>query len=86
MLLYWTVCSSYANLVTSFLFLFSLSVKILEKRHIIREKKDKYVMREREVLSKLDHPFFVRLAFTFQDSEKLCILLQMSLKWCHPIM
>lgn len=47
------------------------AIKILEKRHIIREKKDKYVMREREVLSKLDHPFFVRLAFTFQDSEKL---------------
>jgi len=49
-------------------------VKVLEKRHIIREKKAQYVSREKEVLSRLNHPFFVRLYFTFQDKEKLCIL------------
>ncbi|XP_022091450.1 3-phosphoinositide-dependent protein kinase 1-like isoform X2 [Acanthaster planci] len=47
------------------------AIKVLVKRHIFREKKEKYVMREREVLSKLDHPFFVKLYFTFQDKEKL---------------
>lgn len=47
------------------------AIKVLEKRHIMREKKQSYVMREKEVLSKLDHPFFVRLYFTFQDREKL---------------
>ena len=41
---------------------------------MIREKKVPYVTREKEVLSKLNHPFFVRLYFTFQDKEKLCIL------------
>ncbi|XP_038064551.1 3-phosphoinositide-dependent protein kinase 1-like isoform X2 [Patiria miniata] len=47
------------------------AIKVLVKRHIFREKKEKYVMREREVLSKLDHPFFVKLYFTFQDKDKL---------------
>ena len=27
--------------------------------------------REKRVLSRLDHPFFVKLYFTFQDSERL---------------
>ena len=53
---------------------FFFTVKVLEKRHIIREKKAQYVSREKEVLSRLNHPFFVRLYFTFQDKEKLCIL------------
>lgn len=47
------------------------AMKVLEKRHIIREKKAQYVSREKEVLSRLNHPFFVRLYFTFQDKEKL---------------
>ncbi|XP_065826916.1 putative 3-phosphoinositide-dependent protein kinase 2 isoform X2 [Oscarella lobularis] len=47
------------------------AIKILEKKHIMKEKKVKYVSREKEVLSKLDHPFFVRLYFTFQDAERL---------------
>lgn len=47
------------------------AMKVLEKRHIIREKKAQYVSREKEVLSRLNHPFFVRLFFTFQDKEKL---------------
>uniref|UniRef100_A0A2I3H8B0 non-specific serine/threonine protein kinase n=1 Tax=Nomascus leucogenys TaxID=61853 RepID=A0A2I3H8B0_NOMLE len=45
--------------------------KILEKRHIIKENKVPYVTRERDVMSRLDHPFFVKLYFTFQDDEKL---------------
>ena len=55
-------------------YLFVILVKILEKRHIIREKKIPYVSREKEVLSRLSHPFFVQLFFTFQDKERLCIL------------
>uniref|UniRef100_A0A8C8RUD3 3-phosphoinositide-dependent protein kinase 1 n=1 Tax=Pelusios castaneus TaxID=367368 RepID=A0A8C8RUD3_9SAUR len=51
------------------------AIKILEKRHIIKENKVPYVTRERDVMSRLDHPFFVKLYFTFQDDEKLCILL-----------
>ncbi|XP_062448881.1 3-phosphoinositide-dependent protein kinase 1-like [Rhea pennata] len=47
------------------------AIKILEKRRIIKENKVLYVMRERNVMSRLDHPFFVKLYFTFQDDEKL---------------
>ena len=50
------------------------SVKVLEKKHILREKKQEYVMREKEVFSKLNHPFFIKLYFTFQDPDRLCIL------------
>lgn len=51
-----------------------LSVKILEKNHIRKENKAHYVFREKDILSSIDHPFFVKLYFTFQDSHKLCIL------------
>lgn len=53
---------------------FSPPVKILEKRHIMKENKAQYVKRERDLMSNLNHPFFVKLYFTFQDDEKLCIL------------
>ena len=54
--------------------LFLFAVKVLEKKHIIHEKKQKYVMREKEVFSRINHPFFVKLYFTFQDVNRLCIL------------
>ncbi|XP_066496664.1 3-phosphoinositide-dependent protein kinase 1 [Tiliqua scincoides] len=47
------------------------AIKILEKRHIIKENKVPCVTREKDVMSRLDHPFFVKLYFTFQDDEKL---------------
>ncbi|CAL8264164.1 unnamed protein product [Arctogadus glacialis] len=47
------------------------AIKILDKRHIVKSKKAQYVKRERDLLSNLDHPFFVKLYFTFQDDEKL---------------
>ena len=53
-------------------------VKVCEKRHIIREKKQQYVKREKEVLMllsdklKLSAPFFVKLFCTFHDQERLC--------------
>lgn len=57
-------------------FIFCPLVKILEKRHIMKENKAQYVKRERDLMSNLNHPFFVKLYFTFQDDEKLCILPQ----------
>ncbi len=56
-------------------------MKILDKRHIITEKKVQYVSREKEVLTAIDHPFFVRLYFTFQDTDNLCILHDMGKDW-----
>ncbi|CAH1999885.1 unnamed protein product [Acanthoscelides obtectus] len=53
------------------------AIKVLEKAHIIREKKSEYVMREKEVLRILGSscPYFVRLYWTFQDSEHLYFVL-----------
>lgn len=52
------------------------AVKILEKDHIKKEKKTKYVMTEKEALNKLHkHPFIVRLYYTFQDPLKLYFVL-----------
>jgi 3-phosphoinositide dependent protein kinase-1 len=57
-----------------------LSVKMCDKRHVIREKKVEYIKREKEVLNilgsnvKTTAPYFVKLYCTFQDSERLCIL------------
>ncbi|NP_001191464.1 phosphoinositide-dependent protein kinase I [Aplysia californica] len=47
------------------------AIKVCDKKHLIRERKTHFVMREKEVLMKLDHPFFIRLAYTFQDPERL---------------
>ncbi|XP_046325903.2 3-phosphoinositide-dependent protein kinase 1-like isoform X1 [Haliotis rufescens] len=52
-----------------------VAVKVLDKRHIIKERKNEYVMREREVLMKLNHPFFIQLFCTFQDTERLYFVL-----------
>lgn len=47
------------------------AMKVLEKRHIIKEKKVAYVSREKEALAMTNHPFIVKLYFTFQDRENL---------------
>lgn len=52
------------------------AVKILEKDHIKKEKKTKYVMTEKDALNKLHkHPFIVGLYYTFQDPAKLYFVL-----------
>ncbi|XP_050301384.1 3-phosphoinositide-dependent protein kinase 1 [Anthonomus grandis grandis] len=53
------------------------AIKILEKTHIIREKKTEYVMREKEVLRILGSScrYFVHLYSTFQDVERLYFVL-----------
>ena len=48
------------------------ALKIMNKRHIIRESKVKFVKMERMILDQLDHPGVVRLCFTFQDVHSLC--------------
>lgn len=49
------------------------AIKVLDKVHILKEKKQKYVNVEKEALSKLiRHPGVVTLYWTFQDRESLC--------------
>lgn len=53
------------------------AIKVLDKRHIIREKKMEYVSREKTVLQVLSQytTHFVRLYCTFQDPERLYFVL-----------
>ncbi|KAI1178241.1 kinase-like domain-containing protein [Nemania sp. FL0916] len=52
------------------------AIKVLEKRHIIKEKKIKYVNIEKDTLNRLtEHPGIVRLYYTFQDENSLYYVL-----------
>ncbi|CAG9770588.1 unnamed protein product [Ceutorhynchus assimilis] len=53
------------------------AIKVLKKKHIIREKKTESVMREKEVLRILGNscPYFVNLYSTFQDYDSLYFVL-----------
>ena len=49
------------------------AVKVLDKMHILKEKKQKYVSLEKEALSLLiRHPGVITLYWTFQDRDSLC--------------
>jgi 3-phosphoinositide dependent protein kinase-1 len=54
------------------------AIKILDKRHIVKEKKVKYVNIEKETLNKLHHPSIVRLYYTFQDVSSLYFVLELA--------
>ncbi|KAG7108453.1 Serine/threonine-protein kinase PKH2 like [Verticillium longisporum] len=54
------------------------AIKVLEKRHIIKEKKIKYVNIEKDTLNRLtEHPGIVRLYYTFQDENSLYYVLDL---------
>ncbi|KAI0190338.1 kinase-like domain-containing protein [Astrocystis sublimbata] len=54
------------------------AIKVLEKRHIIKEKKIKYVNIEKDTLNRLtEHPGIVRLYYTFQDENCLYYVLDL---------
>jgi 3-phosphoinositide dependent protein kinase-1 len=50
----------------------SYAVKVLDKFHIIREKKQKYVNIEKLALIRMNHPGIVSLYWTLQDRNSLC--------------
>jgi 3-phosphoinositide dependent protein kinase-1 len=55
------------------------AIKVLDKRHIIKEKKVKYVNIEKDTLNRLnDHPGIVRLYYTFQDEGSLYFVLDLA--------
>ena len=54
------------------------AIKVLDKKHIIKEKKVKYVNIEKDTLNRLtDHPGVVRLYYTFQDERSLYFVLDL---------
>ncbi|RKP27530.1 phosphoinositide-dependent kinase-1, partial [Syncephalis pseudoplumigaleata] len=54
------------------------AIKILDKRHIVKEKKTKYVNIEKQTLNKLHHPLIIKLFYTFQDAQSLYFVLELA--------
>ena len=55
------------------------ALKVLDKKHIIKERKVKYVNVEKETLARLDrHPGIVRLYWTFHDERSLYFVLELA--------
>lgn len=52
-----------------------VALKVLDKRHIQRHNKQRYVFVERDVLSQVDHPNLMHLHSTFQDAASLYFVL-----------
>lgn len=52
------------------------ALKILKKKYIEKKKQENHVMTERHILSTLDHPFLVRLHYSFQNTKKLFFALE----------
>eukprot|EP00485_Elphidium_margaritaceum_P004993 CAMPEP_0202691356 /NCGR_PEP_ID=MMETSP1385-20130828/6092_1 /ASSEMBLY_ACC=CAM_ASM_000861 /TAXON_ID=933848 /ORGANISM="Elphidium margaritaceum" /LENGTH=505 /DNA_ID=CAMNT_0049346751 /DNA_START=27 /DNA_END=1541 /DNA_ORIENTATION=- len=54
------------------------AIKVMDKRHIVKSKKHKYVAIEKQVfLATAPHPFICHLHFTFQDSYSLFFVLDL---------
>jgi serine/threonine protein kinase len=51
------------------------ALKVMEKREIIDRKMAKGVMREKNVMSSVEHPFISDLVSTFQDTHRLYMLM-----------
>ncbi|KAG0203405.1 pkb-activating kinase-like protein [Mortierella sp. GBA30] len=70
---------SYSTVVAAFDLSYrrDYAIKVLDKRHIIRENKVKYVNIEKDTLYKLDHPGVVKLYSTFQDNTSLYYVLEL---------
>lgn len=54
------------------------AIKIMEKRHIKKENKIKYVMMEKNILSKINSPMIIRLFYTFQDQSYLYMCMELA--------
>ena len=58
----------------------SYALKIMDKRHIVKEGKAEYVLRERKILDALKDEGMVNLCFTFQDAHSLYLGLELCTK------
>ena len=52
------------------------AMKMLKKRYIIEKNQEEHIMTEKQILSKIDHPFLIKLTKSFQDEKKLYFVLE----------
>jgi hypothetical protein len=48
------------------------AIKMIDRRFILRHEKKKYILREKQALSIINHPNLMKLYFAFQDDRSLC--------------
>lgn len=53
------------------------ALKVQVKRELLNHQQVDGVMREKEVMTNIDHPFIIKLVSTFQDKRNLYMLLQL---------
>jgi serum/glucocorticoid-regulated kinase 2 len=47
------------------------AMKIVKKEKMLKDKKTKPILNERDIMKQLDHPFIVKLYWSFQSSDEL---------------
>lgn len=52
------------------------AMKILKKKFLEKHKQETHVMIERNILVGVDHPFIVKLHYSFQNEHKLFFVLE----------
>lgn len=52
------------------------AMKILKKKYIEKRKQEAHVMTEKKILMGMDHPFIVKLYYSFQNDKKLFFALE----------
>lgn len=52
------------------------AMKVMKKELLIGNNQVDTVKAEREILSKIDHPFIVKLFFAFQSNSKLYLIME----------
>lgn len=51
------------------------AMKVLEKQHIVERGEVEHTMAERNILMRVDHPFLMKLHYSFQTEDKLYLIM-----------
>jgi serum/glucocorticoid-regulated kinase 2 len=51
------------------------AIKSMKKKYIEQKNQVKRVMMERDILTKIDHPFLIKIHSAFQDEKKIFLVL-----------
>jgi len=57
----------------------TMALKCVSKRKIVELGQEQHIMSEKEVMSRLTHPFIIQLYETYKDKKKLYFLMEVSL-------
>ena len=52
------------------------AMKIMKKSHLARSNHSRYIQCERDVMTRVDHPFVITLLCCFQSPEKLFLVME----------